>query len=78
MCKKMCRVIATAKQSQGKVILVSLVPTIDSMLYPTQRPSQNACMGCHIVPTPAWVVVTVLGGATTIAPVGPTDGLNQP
>ena len=34
-----------------------------------QRPSQNACRGCPLAPTPAWIVVTVLGGATTIAPV---------
>ena len=39
-------------------------------LIPSQgRPSQNACRGCPLAPTPAWMVVTVLGGATTIAPV---------
>ena len=45
-----------------------------SFLIPTrslkQRPSQNACRGCPFAPMPAWMVVTVLGGATTIiAPV---------
>ena len=39
-------------------------------LIPSQGcPSQNACRGCPLAPTPAWMVVTVLGGATTIAPV---------
>ena len=39
-------------------------------LIPSQgRPSQNASRGCPLAPTPAWMVVTVLGGATTIAPV---------
>ena len=40
------------------------------LLIPSQgRPSQNACRGCPLAPTPEWMVVTVLGGATTIAPV---------
>ena len=32
-----------------------------------QRPSQNACRGYPLAPTPAWMAVTVLGGATTIS-----------
>ena len=39
-------------------------------LIPSQGcPSQNACRGCRLAPMPAWMVVTVLGSATTIAPV---------
>ena len=35
-----------------------------------QRPSQNACRGCPLAPTPARIVVTIIGRATTIiAPV---------
>ena len=39
------------------------------LIPPHGLPSQNACTGCPLAPTPALMVVTVLGGATTIAPV---------
>ena len=56
----MCNVIATVKKAYVQFFF----------LNPSQgRPSQNACRGCPLAPTPAWMVVTVLGGATTIAPV---------
>ena len=61
----MCNVIATAKKAYVKYIYIYIF-----FLIPSQgRPSQNACRGFPLAPTPAWMVVTVLGGATTIAPV---------
>ena len=62
MCK-LCHVIATAKTSYVQLyVQFFLIP-------PQGRPSQNACRGCPLAPTPSWMVVTVLGGSTTLAPV---------
>ena len=65
---KLCNVIATAKKSLGIIFFIFYFYFLS--LIPSQgRPSHNACRGCPLAPTPAWMVVTVLGGATTIAPV---------
>ena len=65
MCKvlSLCHVIETAKKSLCKFLLTFF------LIPPQGHSSQNACRGCPLAPTPAWMVVTVLGSATTRAPV---------
>ena len=68
----MCKIMSSAKYLQC-YLQTCFFPTRILKTTPVseclQRPCQNACMGCPLAPTPAWVVVTVIGGATTIAPV---------
>ena len=65
----LCHVIATAKKAYVHFYL-QLLFFFFFLIPPQGRPSQNTCRGCPLAPTHAWMVVTVLGGATTIAPVG--------
>ena len=73
MCKIMslCHVIATAKKAYVQLFYLQFFcfVFIYFVIPPQGRPSHNAYRGCPLAPTPAWMVVTVLGGATTIASV---------
>ena len=65
----MCKIMSSAKYLQCYLQKKKKFPPYIPTRSLKQRPSQNARRGCPLAPTPAWMVVTVLGGATTIAPV---------